>query len=65
MAATSYGAAACRKKGAVYQASRKTGSGGFDLSQNRRMASFWPQNINCHNCGFFYSRRAGLYLSFQ
>jgi len=26
------------KKGAVYQASRKTGNGGFDLSQNRRLA---------------------------
>jgi len=29
-------------------------NGGFDLSQNRRVASFWPQNIICHNYGFFY-----------
>ena len=34
----------------------KNGSGGFDLSQNRRMAmcsAFWPQKTSCHNCGFF------------
>jgi len=37
-------------------------NGGFDLSQNRRMASFGPQNIICHNCGFFYSHRAVINL---
>jgi len=44
----------------------KNGSGGFDLSQNRRMAmcsAFWPQKTSCHNCGFFYSRRAALLFS--
>jgi len=38
--------ASCRKKGAVNKPSEiqffENGSGGFDLSQNRRMASFWP-----------------------
>ena len=69
MAATSYEAAACRKKGAVNTPSEiqifENGSGGFDLSQNRRMASFGPQNTICHNCGFFYNRKAALLLHFR
>jgi len=32
-------AAVFLKMGALYQAPRKTGNGGFDLSQNRRMAA--------------------------
>jgi len=58
------------KKERTYHAHRnpiflKRNAAALILSQNRRMASFWPQNISCHNCGFFYFRRAGLYLSFQ
>ena len=52
-------AAACRKKGAVNTPSEiqffENGSGGFDLSQNRRLAVFGPQKTICHYCGFFYS----------
>jgi len=56
---TGYEAAACRKKGAVNTPSEihffENGSGGFDLSQNRRLAVLWPQKTICHYCGFFYT----------
>jgi hypothetical protein len=51
-------AAVSFKKGAVYQASRKTGNGGFDFSKPPLGYRFLIAARNvCHNCGFFICYR--------